>query len=150
MAQAAAQLKSESHFEVHVLSRGRWMIECISREQAVALEDANELVRRPDVRGVKVIKETYSPFNDLTAAISIFSHVKPAPKRRLMNRARGPVTAPKTNNAQPSNVSQRRAESSTRTLPSQAGFAGIQAFGIVSIILALCTAGLYLMGIIVG
>lgn len=151
MAQPAAQLKSESHFEVHVLTRGRWMIECTSREQDVALEDASELVRRPDIRGVKVIKETYSPYNDLTAAISIFNHIKPEPKRGILSRGTGPVISPKSTKGSPApKKAERQIDPGKRSSVSDSTSSGLRAFGIVSIVLALCAAGVYLIGIIVG
>ena len=151
LAQPAAQLKNESHFEVHVLTRGRWIIECTSREQGLALEDANELVRRPDIRGVKVIKETYSPFNDLTAAISIFNHIKPEPKRGLVARASGPVLVPKPANQKPGPKKvERRIDPGRRATAADSKSSGLRAFGVVSIVLTLCAAGVYLIGIIAG
>lgn len=76
MSDTLVQASRETHFEVHVLRGGRWMIEATSKDQQQAMADAKDLVKRSEVRAIKVFKETTN--NDLgrSAAISIFSHVK--------------------------------------------------------------------------
>lgn len=76
MATALAQSSTETHFEVHALKNGRWMIEATSLVQQSALDDAKELIRHSDVRGVKVYKESTNHANGRSAAISIFSKIK--------------------------------------------------------------------------
>lgn len=77
MATALAPPSTETHYEVHILKHGRWMIEATSMEQKVAMDDAKELVRHSDIRGVKVFKESTNHNNGRSAAISIFNHIKP-------------------------------------------------------------------------
>jgi len=73
--------KLQVHYEVHVLHSDRWLIDCTSRDESEALADAQEIARKPDVSGVRVIKETYNPKTERVAGRIIFNYEKPRPER---------------------------------------------------------------------
>jgi hypothetical protein len=71
-----------SYFEVHVRRDERWMIDCTSATAAEALTEAEDIVRRGDVTGVKVVNERYNPRTDQSAGRVIFKFEKPERKKR--------------------------------------------------------------------
>ena len=78
MAQTAAPSITQVHFEVHVLDSDRWTIDYVSTSEEDALEEAEELVRRPEISGVRVVKEMFNPRTEVTAARILFERVRPA------------------------------------------------------------------------
>ena len=77
MAQTAAPSITQVHFEVHVLDSDRWTIDYVSTSEEDALEEAEELVRRPEISGVRVVKEMFNPRTEVTAARILFEQVRP-------------------------------------------------------------------------
>jgi len=73
--------KLQVHYEVHVLHVDRWLIDCTSRDETEALDDAREIARKPDVSGVRVIKETYNPKTERAAGRIIYNYEKPQKER---------------------------------------------------------------------
>ena len=82
-----------SHFEVHVQREGRWTIDCIARTAAEALAEAEEIARRPEVLGCKIVNERYNPLTDLCAARVVHRFEKPRRKRQPAARAPRPSSA---------------------------------------------------------
>lgn len=81
MGQTASTAITRAHFEVHVLESDRWLIDYVSASEADALEEAGELMRRPEVAGVRVIKELFNPHTEATAARILFEEVRPSRRR---------------------------------------------------------------------
>jgi hypothetical protein len=71
-----------SYFEVHVRRDERWMIDCTSATAAEALAEAEDIARRGDVMGVKVVNERYNPRTDQSAGRVVFKLEKPERKNR--------------------------------------------------------------------
>lgn len=82
-----------SYFEVHVLREERWVIDCTSPSAEDALANAQDLARRAEVLGVKVIHERYNPQTDQSAARVVYSAIKPP---RPKSRRPAPISAPRT------------------------------------------------------
>lgn len=80
-----------SYFEVHVLRDERWVIDCTSPSAEDALANAQDLARRAEVLGVKVIHERYNPHTDQSAARIVYSAIKP---QRPKGRRLAPIAAP--------------------------------------------------------
>ncbi len=78
---AAAGRVLEVHFEVHVLEEGRWLIDYVTPEEEEARREALELSRRPEVEGVRLIKELYDPVRGIAAGRVLFSHLRPRSER---------------------------------------------------------------------
>ena len=70
-----------SYFEVHVRRGDRWVIDWTSPLAADALAEAEDLARKADVQGVKVVNERYDRRTDQSAARVIFKLEKPERKR---------------------------------------------------------------------
>ncbi len=79
---AAAGRVLEVHFEVHVLEEGRWLIDYVTPEEEEARREALELARRPEVEGVRLIKELYDPVRGIAAGRVLFSHLRPRSERQ--------------------------------------------------------------------
>lgn len=69
------------YFEVHVRRDDRWMIDCTSRLADDALAEATEIVKRNEVRAVKVVHERYNPSTDQSASRVIYDFAKPERRR---------------------------------------------------------------------
>ncbi len=85
MGQTAADTLTRAHFEIHVLHGDRWVIDYVSTSREEALEEAGELLRRPEIGGVRVVKELFNPATETTAARILFEHLRPigpVPRRR--------------------------------------------------------------------
>ncbi|MEZ5905332.1 MAG: hypothetical protein R3C69_09640 [Geminicoccaceae bacterium] len=86
-----------SYFEVHVLRDERWVIDCTSPSAEDALANAQDLARRAEVLGVKVIHERYNPQTDQSAARVVYSAIKPQrPKGRRLPPIAAPAARPTT------------------------------------------------------
>jgi hypothetical protein len=70
-----------SYFEVHVRRGDRWVIDWTSPLAADALAEAEDLARKADVQGVKVVNERYDRRTEQSAARVIFKLEKPERKR---------------------------------------------------------------------
>lgn len=81
-----------SYFEVHVLREERWVIDCTSPSAEDALANAQDLARRAEVLGVKVIHERYNPQTDQSAARVVYSAIKPP---RPKTRRPAPIGVPR-------------------------------------------------------
>ncbi len=81
-----------SYFEVHVLRDERWVIDCTSPSAEDALANAQDLARRSEVLGVKVIHERYNPQTDQSAARVVYSAIKPP---RPKPRRSAPIGVPR-------------------------------------------------------
>ena len=66
---------AEITYEVYVLEGGRWTIESryTNMERDVAIEDAKSMHSNPNVKAVKVIKETYEASTNSTIEATVFS-----------------------------------------------------------------------------
>ena len=69
------------HYEVHALEAERWMIHhaCMDLEEARAI--AQELWRRSQVAGVRVVKELYNATRDVAAARIVFQKLRGLPTK---------------------------------------------------------------------
>jgi hypothetical protein len=88
-----------SYFEVHVRRGDRWVIDWTSPLAADALAEAEDLARKVDVQGVKVVNERYDRRTEQSAARVIFKLEKPERKRPsgfARPMAAGPLPAPAT------------------------------------------------------
>lgn len=86
-----------SYFEVHVRRGDRWVIDWTSPLAADALAEAEDLARKVDVQGVKVVNERYDRRTEQSAARVIFKLEKPERKRPsgfARPMAAGPRPAP--------------------------------------------------------
>lgn len=68
-----------THYELHVLHGERWLIDSTDTDRRTLLEEAQLLLQRPGVYGVKVCKETYDPVSEVAAGRVIFQQIKPRP-----------------------------------------------------------------------
>lgn len=155
-----------SYFEVHVRREARWTIDCTATTAAEALAEAEEIVRRVDVRAVKVVNERYNPRIDQSAARVVFKVEKPERKQ-----SRGPfrmMAAPRVVNALPpvaaaspghSAPSSAASQSEERSVPPRGYRARARAtspaaswllFAWASLVLALGASALFVVLLVVG
>ncbi len=92
MGQTAATAITQAHFEIHVLQSDRWVIDYVSTSREDALEEAGELVRRPEIAGVRVVKELFNPETETSAARILFEHLR---DDRLDGRRRPRLATPR-------------------------------------------------------
>lgn len=73
-------------FEVHAQRHERWLVADVFEDQAAALEYAQRLRLRRDVKGIKVVREAYDPERDEAFEQVVFDTgiELPKPFRRLM------------------------------------------------------------------
>lgn len=90
------------YFEVHVRRDDRWLIECTAQVAEDALSEAQDLARRSDVRGVKVVHERYNPQTDQSAGRVVFDFAKPEHKRP--HGLPRPAAVPRPQPAEPQTV----------------------------------------------
>lgn len=90
MARAAAQA-GEAWYEVESLRRQRWLIDAVSRDRQVAVEEAGRLLRREDVAGVRVRRERLHPRWGFAGGWLVLEHVKPETRRPLQRWAPAPA-----------------------------------------------------------
>ncbi|GBD44125.1 hypothetical protein HRbin40_01608 [bacterium HR40] len=64
------------HFEVHVFESERWIIDYVCQDEEEALVIAKDLLRRPGIAGVRVIKEIHNPVKEVTATRTIFEEMR--------------------------------------------------------------------------
>ena len=81
------------HFEVHVLHQGRWVIDCSGQEEAAVRNVAKEYAQRPEIMGVRLVKEMYNPSTDRAAARVLLEKIRPKREARRVFLASRP-TAP--------------------------------------------------------
>ncbi len=147
MGQAASPAITQTHFEVYVLESDRWTIGYVSTSREEALEEAGELVRRPEIAGVRVVKELFNPSTEATAARIVFEHLRPKqeglrrPIRAARSRPRSAIpfeSAP----AAPVQTLQVEDESDSFSWASLAGLSviGAVAGGGLAVVLALLAA----------
>lgn len=75
-------------FEVHARRAGRWLIETTAASAGIAHEQAQELLLRPDVDGIRIWQEIHDPETRRTAGRTVLMEEKPRPKRRGRARSR--------------------------------------------------------------
>lgn len=80
---------SSVQFEVHARRGSRWLIEATVADVAIAQEQAQQLLHRSDVEGVRIWKELHDPVTRRTAGRIVSMEEKPRPKRRWRARSRG-------------------------------------------------------------
>ena len=148
-----------SYFEVHVHRDQRWMIDCTSASASEAVAEAEAIVRRTDVKAVKVVNERYNPQTEQTASRVVFKVEKPERKRGRgsMRLAAAPrVSAPAPPVAEPATAPLPPAELSGPLLPlsGRAGPPSAAApwllFAWASLALALGASGLFILLLVVG
>ncbi len=100
--QSSADKQIGTHYEVHALRNGRWLIDCAAKEPEQAIREAKDILRDAEVRGARVVKEIWNPSTNTTAARIIFSKLKsdsaPMPRSGVKARSAnqkppGPVAA---------------------------------------------------------
>jgi hypothetical protein len=79
---------SNAQFEVHARRGSRWLIEATGADVAIAQEQAQQLLRRSDVEGVRIWKEIHDPVTRRTAGRIVSMEEKPRPKRRWRAKSR--------------------------------------------------------------
>lgn len=75
-------------FEVHARRGSRWLIEATVTDIGIAQEQAQQLLQRADVDGVKIWKEISDPQTCRTAGRTLLVEEKPWRKRRWPARSR--------------------------------------------------------------
>lgn len=68
------------HFEVQVFEAERWMIDYVTRDRDEALAVAEELLRRPEIWGVRVVKEVHNSESNVTAARIVHEAMRERPR----------------------------------------------------------------------
>ncbi len=68
------------HFEVQVLRGTRWTIELALEDGELALERAQQILRQPEIDGIKVWKEIHDPATGESAGRTVLCELKPKPK----------------------------------------------------------------------
>ncbi len=94
MGQTAANTLTRAHFEIHVLYGDRWVIDYVSTSREEALEEAEDLLRRPEIAGVRVVKELFNPVTETTAARILFEQRRPTGPAGRRGRLRFAVPRP--------------------------------------------------------
>jgi hypothetical protein len=69
-------------YEVHVLHDERWTICSAGRDEAEVREIAQDYARRPELAGVRLVKEIYNPRNGRAAERVLFERLRPRQQRR--------------------------------------------------------------------
>ena len=110
----------EIHYEVHVLRGDRWMIDMTTRERTEAVEDAEGILRRQRVGGVRVLQERFNPRTDTVAGRVILEKIMPKPDRR---KIAGPAARPRIERRRVEGVDApvRRAPAAAAPPPEQRG-----------------------------
>lgn len=85
MSQSAS---SNVQFEVHARRGSRWLIEATGTDVAIAQEQAQQLLQRSDVEGVRIWKEIHDSVTRRTAGRIVSMEEKPRPKRQWRARTR--------------------------------------------------------------
>lgn len=57
----SAAVPAQRHFEVHVQQNGRWTVDCVLDEIEEAMKEAKVLLGKPQIAGVRVVREIYDP-----------------------------------------------------------------------------------------
>ncbi len=147
MGQTASPAITQTHFEVYVLESDRWTIGYVSTSREEALEEASELVRRPEIAGVRVVRELFNPATEATAARIVFERLRPKRKG-----PRGPAAVARSRPSPATPAAPKPAASAQRAVVesgsdsfSWSSLAGLSVIGAVAggglaIILALLAA----------
>ncbi len=134
MGQTVSPAIMQTHFEVYVLESERWTIGYVSTSREEAMEEASELVRRPEIAGVRVVRELFNPDTQATAARIVFERLRPKQKglrgATFRTRSRPSPAVPGT--SKPSAAAWNAAPVPDRDAFSWLSLAGLSVIGAVA------------------
>lgn len=64
------------NYEIHLLQGRRWLIDSAGPDETMARELAERYSRRPNLLGVRLVREAYNPSTDRSAARILFERVR--------------------------------------------------------------------------